>query len=170
MQCNTLFPKNFSGFTKFNKSRLFEEAIRVPIIFRYPQGIRPSENTKQVACTIDIMPTLLALCGLPVPEGIQGQSLVPILRQEQESLEKDFAFIETDGYNIGIRTPTHLYGMAIQREKPQVITNDQLYFFDLRRDPLEMKNLAGTDEQRELAASLRRRLAAWNQSTPWLQL
>lgn len=154
----------------FNKSRLFEEAIRVPIIFRYPQGIRPSENTKQVACTTDIMPTLLALCGLPIPEGIQGQSLVPILRREQESLEKDFAFIETDGYDIGIRTPTHLYGMAIQREQPQVITNDQLYFFDLRRDPLEMKNLAGTDEQRELAASLRRRLAAWNQSTPWLQL
>ena len=83
--------------------------------------------------------------------------------------------IETTFFDMGIRTPSHMYGMEIPGKR---VTNwpfffdrrgeDRLYFFDLRKDPFQQNNLARTGEQSELAAELRRKLTAWDESTPWL--
>jgi arylsulfatase A-like enzyme len=154
----------------YNKGYLWEESIRVPLIFRYPRGVNPSVNRTQVASIIDVMPTVLDVCGLPVPKLVQGQSLLPLLRQERESLDKDFQMIETAGFHIGVRTPSHMYGMELDKVKPLNVADDRLYFFDLTDDPFELNNLAGTEEQSHLAEELRQRLTRWNKSTPWLEL
>ena len=168
--------ENLGSHHWFNKDLLIEESIRVPMIFRYPQAVKRSVNRNQVASTIDIMPTILELCGLPVPEHVQGQSLVPILRQERESLEKNFAMIETSFSHMGIRTPSHMYGMEMPGRRVtswpfffDLRGEDQLYFFDLRKDPFQQNNLARTGEQSELAADLRRKLTDWDEATPWLR-
>ncbi len=160
---------NLGSHHKFNKSLLIEESMRVPMIFRYPKALKPSVNKKQVASTIDIMPTALELCGIPAGPHIQGQSLVPVMRKERESLEKDSSMIETSGFDIGVRTPSHMYGMKLAKDK-HTITDDRLYFFDLQNDPFEVNNLAKTGEESDLAAQLRRRLTTWNKTTPWLEV
>ena len=160
---------NLGSHHKFNKSLLIEESMRVPMIFRYPKALKPSVNRKQVASTIDIMPTALELCGIPAGPHIQGQSLVPVMQKERESLERDSSMIETSGFHIGVRTPSHMYGMELAKDK-LTITDDRLYFFDLQNDPFEVNNLAKTGEESDLAAQLRRRLTAWNKTTPWLEL
>ena len=43
----------------YNKDRLYEEAIRVPIIYRYPLGFGPGESDRQVASNVDVAPTIL---------------------------------------------------------------------------------------------------------------
>ena len=163
----------------YNKDRLYEEAIRVPMIYRYPNGFRPAESDKQVASNVDVAPTVLEACGIPVPDHMQGQSLLPILRGERQSLQRDYAFVEAAGYQgisyampysmMGIRTPSHKYGIEVE-EDDRTIRNDAAVFHDLRSDPYELDNLAGKPEQAEVASHLRRTLVDWHRSTDWLDV
>jgi arylsulfatase A-like enzyme len=56
----------------FDKRFMYEEAIRVPWIIRYPGEIRPGSTADALALNIDNAPTLLDLAGIPVPKEMQG--------------------------------------------------------------------------------------------------
>ena len=134
--------------------------------------IEPQTNCEQIAQTIDIMPTILDLCGLTVPASVQGRSLKTVLAGDAQTLEDNVAFIETDAIFferpcIGIRTPTHLYSMKLGEDLRR-IEDDAFWFFDMRQDPWQANNLIETGEQRDVAAELKDRLRTWNQQTPWL--
>ena len=74
-------------------SAIGDFSARVPIIIADPR-IRGPRRITQVVRTVDIAPTLLELAGLPVPDFVQGVSLVPLMRGE--SLETELpAFNET---------------------------------------------------------------------------
>lgn len=154
--------ENLGSHHWFNKDLLIDESIRVPMIYRYPAGIKPTVNHVQIASMIDVMPTLVDLAGLDPPESVHGQSLAPILRGERQTLDKNHAMIETEFYHIGIRTPTHLYGMEIRDtgfidEWPYFANEpgaERISFFDLRSDPYQQNNLAGTSEQAGIEAGL----------------
>ena len=163
----------------YNKDRLYEEAIRVPMIYRHPGGFGASRAAGQVASNVDIAPTLLDACGLPVPAHMQGQSLLAVLRGEQDAVDRNYAFVEAAGYPgisyamprsmMGIRTPTHKYGIELE-EDDRRIRNDRALFHDLRTDPFELENLAAGDEQAHLAQQLRGDLIRWHEQTPWLEV
>ena len=163
----------------YNKDRLYEEAIRVPMIYRCPNGFRPSETASQVASNVDIAPTILDACGIPVPTYMQGQSLLPVLRGDRASLDRDYAFVEAAGYQgvsyampysmMGIRTPSHKYGIEVE-EDDRTIRDDAAVFHDLRSDPYELDNLAGRPMQADVADRLRATLTEWHRATPWLEV
>jgi arylsulfatase A-like enzyme len=153
----------------WNKDRLYEEAIRVPMIVRWPETIAAGlENRTQIVSLLDVMPTLIELCGGDVPASVQGQSFAPILRGEKETLDRNYAFIETPLRQFGVRTPTHMYGMLWNKEDTQ-IDNEEFQFFDMTEDPLQMHNMAGTAEQRDTANELKAMLKNWDKQTPRLQ-
>lgn len=56
---------------------------RIPMIFVWPERIPPALRLRQPVSMIDILPTVLDLAGLPAPEGLQGQSLAPLLLGEE---------------------------------------------------------------------------------------
>ena len=151
----------------WNKGHLYEESICIPMIYSWPGEIRPGENSRQVASLIDVMPTLLDLCGGTIPGSVQGQSLAPVLHGRKERLEQDYAFIETPYREMGIRTPTHMYGMLINKEDT-AIEDDRFQFFDLQADPYELNNLAKSNASSSLAEELRAKVVQWDQSTPRL--
>ncbi len=163
----------------YNKDRLYEEAIRVPMIYRHLAGFGPSVSTDQVASNIDVAPTVLDACGLAVPTHMQGQSLLPVLKGTRTSLDRDYAFVEAAGYPgvsyamqysmMGIRTPTHKYGIEVA-EDDRAVRDDSAAFHDLRSDPYELNNLADGTEQADVADRLRETLLAWHRSTPWLEV
>ena len=165
---------NLGSHHLFNKSQLIEEAIRIPLIFHAPGRWAPRVNSGQVAQMIDVMPTLLELCGGEVPPSAQGRNLAPIITGSCDVLEDDAAFIETDRAQksktwwIGLRTPTHLYGVQLDEDR-QTIAEDRYCFFDLRADPYEQNDLARSSQQSDLAKVSRRRLEEWNRITPWLE-
>lgn len=165
---------NLGSHHLFNKQCLYEESIRIPMVFNFPGVIEPQANRAQIAQTIDIMPTILEVCGLPVPASVQGRSLKDVLTGGAETLEDNTAFIETDAMFferpcIGIRTPTHLYGMKLGKDSRQ-IEDERFIFFDMWQDPWQMSNLLETGDQQNMAADLRERLREWNERTPWLDV
>lgn len=62
---------------------LYEGNTRIPLIFRLPDGDGAGRSLGHFANTVDVMPTLLDLAGLPAPQGVQGRSLLPLLRGEE---------------------------------------------------------------------------------------
>ncbi len=159
---------NLGSHHTWNKGRVQEESIRVPLIFWAPKRWAPQVNDGQVAQTIDLMGTLLDACGAETPTSVQGDSLLPILTGQRTELDETDAMLETcDGF-LGIRTPTHTYGMTIDQHK-RSITDENYCFYDMREDPYQFSNLIGTGQQAELAASLKQRCLDWHAETPWLE-
>ena len=53
----------------------YEESARVPLLLRYPRAVKGGQTSDLLVSNVDLMPTLLALCGVAIPEGVQGQNL-----------------------------------------------------------------------------------------------
>jgi len=96
---------------------------------------------------------------------VEGRSLASILEGSRNALDDPSAIIETSGLHVGVRTPTHLYGILLE-EDWTTVDDDAHQFFDLRSDPFEMNNLARTNEQPDLAAELKTKVLEWHTSTP----
>ena len=158
---------NLGSHHRFNKGLLIEESIRIPMIFHAPRRWQAGVNRSQVAKIIDIMPTVLELCGCAVPAHAQGRSLAPILTGERQQLEENWCFIETGDGEIGIRTPSHMLGLRVAQEQG-IVEDKPTQFYDLRDDPYEMSNLVGTGQQQETSSDLDTLLRAWHAGTPWM--
>ena len=159
---------------RWNKGVLLEESIRVPLLWRWPGAWAADVNRGQVVATIDVMPTLLAACGIDCPEDVQGQSLLPILNGGLPALARDWAFVETPISSagaglteIGVRTPSHLYGMCLDAETRAVADADYCCY-DLQRDPYQFANLIGSGRAGDSEEDLKQKLLHWHEQTPWL--
>ena len=122
----------------WKKSTLWEEATRVPLLISAP-GYSPGTCSKPVGL-IDIYPTLIALCGLPAREELEGRSLVPLM--ENPSRNWPFPAITTHGHG----------NHAIRSERWRYIRyadgSEELY--DHRHDEMEWENLAHSPILREV--------------------
>ena len=146
------------------KRKPWEESIRVPGIVRYPAKIRAGRTSDAFFTHVDFAPTLLALCGVPVPSSMQGTDLSTLLTGSSTSAP-DSAFLQifgpyrgdrTEAGWRGIRTHRHLY--ARYRTEPWVL-------YDLDRDPFENKNLAGDASAAKTLAELDQQLQTWMRRT-----
>jgi choline-sulfatase len=158
---------NLGSHHTFNKDSLMDESIRIPLIFHAPKRLSPRVVNTQVAQIVDVMPTLLSLCGADVPNAVQGRNLLPVLTGAQRLVGDGHAYVETSQGHIGVRTTTHLYGLRLGADMQP--TDSANVFYDLRADPYQLNNLAGTPAQQETAARLRTSLLAWNQRIPWMK-
>ena len=145
------------------KGSLYEGGIRVPLIVRIP-GVTPRGRVcdEPVICT-DFFPTILELCGVHVadkaaPRGtLDGQSLVPLLRQPDARLNRDALFFHYPHY---YSTTTPVSAIRAGDWKLLEYFEDQhLELYNLRDDPGEKRDLAA--QQPDRAAQLRGRLQAW---------
>ena len=138
---------------------MFEESIRVPLLLHLPGEGEPGRRIEQPVLNIDVAPTLLALAGLEPAAEMQGRSLVGLARGESEARWRQDWFYEHDldpgqGYLPrveGVRTSGLKY---IHYLDP---SSQQESLFDLRRDPLELEDVAGDPQYRESLARLRAR-------------
>jgi arylsulfatase A-like enzyme len=63
------------------KQKPYDESIRVPMLFRWPRGLGPKPRSLDAPINSeDLMPTLLGLCGLPIPKTVEGLDYSGYLR------------------------------------------------------------------------------------------
>lgn len=154
---------------RVNKGVLFEESIRVPLIARGPSVEAGAVCEQQIGSLLDLAPTFLDFAGTDIPAHMTGQSLAPVLRCEQATLDRDAAFIENPN-NIGIRTLDTLFGYKDveggvgEGPLPEAKTP---VLYDLKSDPYQMNNCAEDPEFAGVRAELEARLLDWHAQTPW---
>ena len=148
-----------------DKRLAYEESIRIPFIVRGPQIIRnPGRRAGQMILNIDLAPTLLDMIGLSIPEEIQGQSFLPILKGESVPGRHSWLYEYFPDYPIhvppitAVRTDRYKY-----IEYHGVKRNKEL--FDLHSDPKERTNLMTTSEGQSLAVTLKQELEQLKQDT-----
>jgi iduronate 2-sulfatase len=91
--------------TLWGKTSNFELDARVPMIIRAPGVSVENKRTRSLAELLDLFPTLTELCGLPPPDGLEGTSLVPVLRDPSKQT-KQAAFTQHPRPAYYDRTPS----------------------------------------------------------------
>jgi arylsulfatase A-like enzyme len=136
----------------YRKTFPYEGSAGVPLIIRPPaaSGIEPNRRLDAVVELQDIMPTLLDCAGLPVPAGIDGSSLLPVIRGEATSV-RSWLHGEHTALGQSIQWLTDGHEKYIWWSG-----NGQEQLFDLDDDPEELRDLAPVRTDR--VAVWRRRL------------
>lgn len=142
----------------------YEESIRVPLIIydpRLPASAR-GRKVSALALNIDLAPTILDLARLPVPDGMQGRSLVPLFREDNGGGEWRHEFFYEHHTLPKVIPPSE----AVRTERWKYIrwagrepAAEELY--ELRADPDEEHNLAANPDSGKTLAELRGRWQAF---------
>jgi len=77
------FAPTFNGPLREGKGYLYEGGIRDPLLVKWPKGVKVSTVADQVACSIDIYPTIMELCGIKTENKVDGVSLLRVLNGEK---------------------------------------------------------------------------------------
>ncbi len=146
------------------KRKPWEESIRVPGIFRYPAKIQAGREEDALLSLVDIVPTLLSLCGAPIPDGVQGTDLSGLVLGESK-VGPDSAYFQIfgpfQGGDVeagwrGVRTQRYMYARYVDR--PWVL-------YDLDEDPYQMNNLASDPAAASLVSEMDGRINDWMKRT-----
>jgi arylsulfatase A-like enzyme len=148
------------------KQRPWEESVHVPLLIRHPRRFgRTGRRIEAPINTPDLMPTLLGLCGLPIPSGVDGTDYTAYLEGRAEppasaALLACYApfgeFLREEGGREyrGVRTTRYTYAESLAG--PWLLYDDHL-------DPYQMRNLvhdpAHQQTRRELQGLMRSLLA-----------
>jgi arylsulfatase A-like enzyme len=146
------------------KRKPWEESIRVPGILRYPAKVKPGRISDTLLTHVDIAPTLLALCGLPVPNDMQGADLSGVLLGRTDR-GPDSAFFQIFVPFAGDGTPDPWRGVRDDRFMYARTEAGPWVLYDLREDPYELKNLAHEPAQSAVRDVLQAKLADWMKRT-----
>lgn len=117
---------------------LYEIGARVPLIIRAPGAQGNGKSCPRIVEAVDIYPTLCELCGLTPPEGLQGDSLVPLLNNPQAPWDKPAFTVSGSGNKlkgIAVRTDKFRYATFAGEDGGEML-------FDETADPHEQRNLA----------------------------
>ena len=137
------------------KITLFEGGIRVPMFVRWPQRINPGTHIETPVAHIDVLPTLAAATGVPLPEDrvIDGRNILPLATGiGMFSRPDDAIFWQSGAYQV-VRSGDWKLQVDGTRKKT--------WLFDLAADPTEKTNLV--DKLPDKVAELRELLAAHHQ-------
>lgn len=142
------------------KTRALEASARIPFIVRFPKtmGIEAGQVRDEVVELMDIMPTCLDAAGVTVPGGVDGSSLLGLVRRTTPWREFLHGEIARQG---GTDPATGMQYLTDGKQKyvwePQT---GREYFFDLENDPTESHELSGDPDRAGQIAEWRERLVA----------
>ena len=137
----------------WRKFSLWENVIRTVLMVKSPKGLealpegsKNGQSTTNLSSLLDVYPTLIELTGLPKRSDLDGQSLIPILKNPQTPIDRPIITTYDFG-DYSIRYQNWHYIRYIDK-------SEELY--DLMSDPEEWTNLAHDNEYDSLKAELRK--------------
>ena len=137
----------------FDKRFMYEESFRTPLLMRLPGGKKG--DVAQLVQNIDYAPTFLELAGVPIPDDIQGVSLLPLLEGRQPRHWRKSLYYHYYEYpaehavrrHYGVRDNRfkliHFYPATLDGIKVKQDGIDCWELYDLKHDPSELHNLYG---------------------------
>lgn len=170
------------------KCSVYDPGLETCLLLRGP-GLAAGRVVEEMVSHIDLLPTLLDLAGVPVPESVQGRSVAPLLEGgDYEARREIFGemtyhdyydpvrCIRTDRhklivafcYNRGLMDPSQQWRpgtITRHPEDPSRSRHDLVELYDLHDDPGETRNLAASEAHAAVREDLLRRLYDWMAAT-----
>ena len=140
------------------KAIWYEESTKVPAVVRWPGKTKPGAISEGLASSVDLLPTLLDIAGLPSLEGMPGASLLPTLLRGEPTRDRVYSesarLAEQGGGS---------WEMIVNARWKYVRIKDPLeqHLYDLEEDPFEQRDLVGSPTHaatlKKLQGEMRRR-------------
>jgi iduronate 2-sulfatase len=146
-------------YRAWSKHSNMELDTRIPLIMRVPGLAEEGARSDAFVETVDLFPTLLDLATIPIPEGLQGRSIVPLLKRPDREWKsavfsqfgRTVAGSKVTGYSV--RTRQYRFTIWKDDESAKVLSRE---LYDHRVDPLEMRNVAENPDYSEIVERLER--------------
>ncbi|MBS7642620.1 sulfatase [Candidatus Bathyarchaeota archaeon] len=171
------------------KATLFDPGIEVALIIRGPEPFCGGRRIDALLSNIDIMPTILDVCGIPIPSDIHGRSILPIIKGETDRIHSEVYLeltyhaaydpirgVRTDRYKYirSFEWRPYLFPPNVDPSPSKEVARKYGYFdrirpiemlFDLDKDPIERLNLANDPDYSDILRYLRSKLHNWMKET-----
>ncbi len=144
------------------KQKPWEESIHIPFMLKYPAKLKAGTQMTKMFSFPDIMPTLLGMCNLPIPETVEGVDYTGQLLGTEE-LDVEAAFITCPvpfhqwKYLVGGR---EYRGVRTERYTYVCDLNGPWLLYDNLNDPYQLNNVVGQDAYKSIQADLYAELQA----------
>jgi uncharacterized sulfatase len=141
---------------------MYEEITHMPLIVEQPGGVGAGTTNSTLVSHIDLLPTMLELAGLAVPPIMEGESIVPLLRGEEDagrSVVIEFHRYEIEHDSWGGFQPVRCVVSGQHKLVVNLLHTDELY--DMTEDPAEVNNLIDHPGYAEVRNTLHDRLLDW---------
>lgn len=141
----------------FGKQSVYEHSVKVPLIV-YGPGVPKNKRSDAFVYLYDIAPTIYDWAGLPKPSTLDGESLVPLLKDQRKHL-RDSMFFAYRNFQRAVRT------REWKLIRYTVNGKETIQLFHLSKDPWEKEDLAAKPEYRAQKEKLLAELKQWQQKT-----
>ena len=166
LEDNTIFVFNsdhgdmLHSHAQIKKQKPWEESILVPFMLKYPDKLKGGEQLTKMFSYPDIMPTLLGLSNLPIPESVEGVDYTGELLGTEN--------LDIDGALITCPVPFHQWnykkggreyrGIRTERYTYTKDLDGPWLLYDNKKDPYQLENLVNQEEYRDLQKDLDQKL------------
>ena len=139
----------------WTKGTLWEEATNCLLMIKVPGVTKPKQLCTRPVSLLDVYPTLVELAGLPAPQHLDGQSLVPLLKDSQAQRSKP-------------ALTAYQSHMTVRTDKYRYIryTDGTTELYDRGRDPNEWVNQTNNQEYETIKRKLSNYLPAQDEMAP----
>ena len=138
----------------------YEECIQVPFVIYYPGVVSTPREDNSLVLNIDLAPTIADIAGAPIPDMVDGMSILPLLKDPGAAWRDDFLiehwFLMT-GLGDDNEIPDYT-GIRNHEWKYVRYVTGELELYHLSSDPYEMENLAYTEGYTDVIAVMDERL------------
>ena len=143
----------------FDKRFIYEESFKTPLLARWPGVIDPGSASDQMVQNLDFAQTILDAAGIAAPSEMQGESLVPLLRGEEENWDREAVYYHYYEYPAVHMVKRH-YGVVTREYKLAhfYYDVDEWELYDRLKDPLEMLNVYDDPDYADIVAELKTKL------------
>lgn len=145
---------SFGSHRNPQKDCLYEECVHLPLHIRWPGGAQAKVGA--LVSDVDIAPTIAEVAGIELPRKPDGESLVPLIEGETNSLRRP-VLLRHKHYP---KTPPSFWGIRTERWKYGVQANGERELYDLERDRLELRNLAEQRRYKGVVKKLAKQMRA----------
>ncbi|KAA9354909.1 sulfatase [Larkinella humicola] len=128
---------HLGDYRVWGKHTIFEQAVRSVLIVKTP-GMKTGAVRNEILSSIDIYPTLMALCGVKTPATLDGKSFSSLLKKGKPAAWDEHVAYSYFKRGITVRTDRYRFTRYFRAQEPTV----ELY--DHRTDPNENRNVADT--------------------------
>lgn len=143
----------------FDKRFIYQESFKTPLFIRWPGVIKPGTVNDELVQNLDYAPTLLEIGGIDVPDDMQGKSIIPLLTSKEHLWKREEVYYHYYEYPSVHMVKRH-YGIVTKEYKMMhfYYDVDEWELYDIRKDPMELKNVYENPSYKHVVKRLKKRL------------
>lgn len=140
----------------FDKRFIYNESFKTPLLVRWPNVVQAGSVENEMVQNLDFAQTMLEAANIAAPDDMQGQSIIPLLKGDNDTWTRDAVYYHYYEYPSVHMVKRH-YGIVSKEYKLVhfYYDVDEWELYDRLKDPLEMNNVFDDPNYSDIIAELK---------------